>query len=288
MQAGSVRGEARVAGRPGGTRRDEDLTRRVQRPPPAKPTPQQSVDKAPRAPRAVRRRAGKARRRGNSSAIRPRSNAERSLGVAKRIANMTYCNLWFTASSGEAKRPARMHRRSNAGGILSTGCQQSLDKAPRAPRAARRRAGKARRRGNSSAIRPRSNAERSLGVAKRIANMTYCNLWFTASSGEAKRPARMHRRSNAGGSLSTGCQQSVDKAPRAPRAVRRRAGKARRRGNSSAIRPRSNAERSLGVAKRIANMTYCNLWFTASSGEAKRPARMHRRSNAGGACPRAC
>ena len=50
-------------------------------------------------------------------------------------------------------------------------------------------------------------------------------------------------------------EQSVDKAARAPRAARRRAGKARRRGNSSAIRPRSNAERSLGVAKCIADIT---------------------------------
>ena len=42
-------------------------------------------------------------------------------------------------------------------------------------------------------------------------------------------------------------KQSVGKSPRAPRAARRRAGKARREGNSSAIRPRSNAERSPGV-----------------------------------------
>ncbi len=31
------------------------------------------------------------------------------------------CNVYFTALPSEAKRPARMHRRSNAGGILSTG-----------------------------------------------------------------------------------------------------------------------------------------------------------------------
>ncbi len=60
--------------------------------------PQESVDESARAPRAARRRAGKARREGNSSAIRPRSNAERS-------------------------GPARMHRRSNAGGISSTDSQ---------------------------------------------------------------------------------------------------------------------------------------------------------------------
>ena len=42
--------------------------------------PPRTPNKAPRAPRAARRRAGKARRRGNGSAVRPRSNAERSLG----------------------------------------------------------------------------------------------------------------------------------------------------------------------------------------------------------------
>ena len=53
------------------------------------------VDKADR---ATRRRAGKARREGGSSATGPRSNTERS-------------------------GPARMHRRSNAARVLSAGCQ---------------------------------------------------------------------------------------------------------------------------------------------------------------------
>ena len=64
----------------------------------------------------------------------------------------------------------RMEANENFGKIVMV--WQSVDKAARAPRAARRRAGKARRRGNSSAIRPRSNAERSLGVAKCIADIT--------------------------------------------------------------------------------------------------------------------
>ncbi len=60
--------------------------------------------------------------------------------------------------------------------------QQSVDNLARAPRAAKRPAGKARRRANSrSAIGPRSNAERS-------------------------GPAGMQRCSNAVGGLSTGCQ----------------------------------------------------------------------------------
>ena len=49
-----------------------------------------------------------------------------------------------------------------------------------------------------------------------------------------------------GGLVLVRAWQSVDKSARAPRAVRRRAGKALRRGNSTAIRPRSNAERSHG------------------------------------------
>ena len=49
----------------------------------------ESVDKAPRAPRAARRRAGKARREVNSKAIRPRSNAERSLDAEKCIVAIT-------------------------------------------------------------------------------------------------------------------------------------------------------------------------------------------------------
>ena len=59
----------------------------------------------------------------NSRAIRPRSDAERSLGVTECIVDMTKCNVRFTVRTGEAKRPGRMHRRSNAGGILSTGCK---------------------------------------------------------------------------------------------------------------------------------------------------------------------
>ena len=39
------------------------------------------------------------------------------------MVNMTFRKVVFTVWSGERSGPARMHRRSNAGGILSTGCQ---------------------------------------------------------------------------------------------------------------------------------------------------------------------
>jgi len=66
-------------------------------------------------------RAGKARRRASSGATGPRSNAERGPDNSICKVHMTLCKLWFTARRGEAERPARMHRRANAGGILSTG-----------------------------------------------------------------------------------------------------------------------------------------------------------------------
>ncbi len=55
----------------------------------------------------------------------------------------------------------------------------------------------------------------------------------------------------ASDALAAVAYQSVDKAPRAPRAARRRAGKARRGANSSAIGLRSNAERSLVATQCI-------------------------------------
>ena len=80
--------------------------------------------------KAHRHRAGKARRGANSSAIGLRSNAERSLEVAKCIADITQCNVYFTERTGEAKRPARMHRRSNAvlvaAALWAVGCDETV------------------------------------------------------------------------------------------------------------------------------------------------------------------
>ena len=51
------------------------------------------------------------------------ANAERSLGVAECISDMTKWKPFFTLWARERSGPARMHRRSNAGGIFSTGRQ---------------------------------------------------------------------------------------------------------------------------------------------------------------------
>ena len=77
------------------------------------------------------------------------SDIARDLGVAVDTAKAwlsTYCNVFFTSSKGGAKRPGRMHRRSNAGGFVhglpggtspgcsrgSRGCVHGLrDRSPR-------------------------------------------------------------------------------------------------------------------------------------------------------------
>ena len=68
--------------------------------------------------------------RENSGAIRPMCNAERSFrdpnckaNMTFRKANMTFGKLGFTVWPLERSGPARMHRRPNAAGLYSTGCQ---------------------------------------------------------------------------------------------------------------------------------------------------------------------
>ena len=68
--------------------------------------------------------------RENSGAIRPMCNAERSFGdpnckanMTFGKANMTFGRLGFTVWPLERSGPARMHRRPNAAGLYSTGCQ---------------------------------------------------------------------------------------------------------------------------------------------------------------------
>ena len=89
------------------------------------------------------------------------------MGSPARPRSLNLCGF----RNGSTRRPK----------VLAPARQQSVDNLARAPRAAKRPAGKARRRANSrSAIGPRSNAERS-------------------------DPAGMQRCSNAVGGLSTGC-----------------------------------------------------------------------------------
>ena len=68
-------------------------------------------------------RAGKARRKANSTAIGPRSNAERCFEERVSKDNMTLCNVLLTARVREHRGPARMHRRPNAAGTYSTACK---------------------------------------------------------------------------------------------------------------------------------------------------------------------
>ncbi|MYD12706.1 MAG: hypothetical protein F4X00_03700 [Gemmatimonadetes bacterium] len=75
----------------------------------------QSVDNPRVAPRAVRGRAGKARREVNSRAIRPRSNAERCVGSSVCNPNMTFGNVLLTFREPEHRAQrgciaARMQR----------------------------------------------------------------------------------------------------------------------------------------------------------------------------------
>ena len=68
-------------------------------------------------------RAGKARRRAHSGAIRPRSNAERCFRIPESEVDMTRCKVLLTFRTREHRGPARMHRRPNAAGTHSTACQ---------------------------------------------------------------------------------------------------------------------------------------------------------------------
>ena len=63
----------------------------------------QAVDNPRVAPRAARRRAGKARRKVNSTAIRPRSNAERHSRYQEGKENMTVGNVFITAQKRERR-----------------------------------------------------------------------------------------------------------------------------------------------------------------------------------------
>jgi len=86
---------------------------------------QQAVDNLRVAPRVARRRAGKARRRAHSRAIRPRINAEWCFGNPKSNVNMTVCSVFLTSRGREHRGPARMHRLPNAAETYSTACQTS-------------------------------------------------------------------------------------------------------------------------------------------------------------------
>lgn len=77
-----------------------------------------SVDDA--APGAEKREARS--RQGAARGRRPENNAERSREGAMRMVNMTSRKPAFAVWRGDRSGPARMHRRSNAGGGLSTGC----------------------------------------------------------------------------------------------------------------------------------------------------------------------
>ena len=67
-------------------------------------------------------RAGKARRRADSGAIRPMSNAERCFRNQKSEVNMTTRKVLLTSRVRQHRGPARMHRLTNAAGIYSTDC----------------------------------------------------------------------------------------------------------------------------------------------------------------------
>ena len=83
---------------------------------------------------------------------------------------------------------------------------QSVDDLARAPRPAKRPAGKARRRANSrSATGPTSNAERSHDYGNCKSWITHCKSYITVWGDERSGPAGMQRASNAVEGLSTGC-----------------------------------------------------------------------------------